>query len=118
MEAIDLGAAVARIDRDVRPGPAGGEAKPPGATDPSSHARDEAAKIAICRSRVVVAVEIAPGTKGVGPEGDARAVVGRSVALEHLGVVQGVVRPMALGFASNKILGLIRHDKLAEGWPT
>jgi uncharacterized protein (TIGR03032 family) len=38
--------------------------------------------------------------------------------LYDLGVVQGVVRPMALGFASNEILGLITHDKLAEGWPT
>jgi hypothetical protein len=25
---------------------------------------------------------------------------------------------MALGFATNEILGLITHDKLAEGWPT
>jgi hypothetical protein len=38
--------------------------------------------------------------------------------LYDLGVVQGVVRPMALGFASNEILALITPDKLAEGWPT
>ena len=34
--------------------------------------------------------------------------------LYDLGVVPGVVRPMALGFASNEVLGLITHDKLAE----
>ena len=34
--------------------------------------------------------------------------------LYDLGVVPGVVRPMALGFATNEILGLITHDPLAE----
>jgi uncharacterized protein (TIGR03032 family) len=34
--------------------------------------------------------------------------------LYDLGVVPGVVRPMALGFATNEILGLITHDKLSE----
>jgi uncharacterized protein (TIGR03032 family) len=34
--------------------------------------------------------------------------------LYDVGVVQGVVRPMALGFATNEILGLITHDPLAE----
>jgi hypothetical protein len=29
-----------------------------------------------------------------------------------------VVRPMALGFATNEILGLITHDPLAESRPT
>lgn len=32
--------------------------------------------------------------------------------LYDLGVVQGVMRPMALGFASNEVLGLITHDPL------
>jgi uncharacterized protein (TIGR03032 family) len=32
--------------------------------------------------------------------------------LYDLGVVPGVVRPMALGFATNEILGLITHDPL------
>ena len=32
--------------------------------------------------------------------------------LYDLGVVQGVVRPMALGFATNEILALITHDPL------
>lgn len=31
-------------------------------------------------------------------------------------MVPGVVRPMALGFATNEILGLITHDPLQE-WP-
>jgi uncharacterized protein (TIGR03032 family) len=35
--------------------------------------------------------------------------------LYDVGVVPGVVRPMALGFASNEILGLITHDPLEEG---
>jgi hypothetical protein len=34
--------------------------------------------------------------------------------LYDLGVVPGVVRSMALGFASNEVMGLITHDKLAE----
>jgi len=34
--------------------------------------------------------------------------------LYDLGVVPGVVRPMALGFATNEILGLITHDPLDE----
>ena len=34
--------------------------------------------------------------------------------LYDLGVVPGVVRPMALGFATNEILGLITHDPLTE----
>ena len=34
--------------------------------------------------------------------------------LYDLGIVPGVMRPMALGFASNEILGLITHDPLAE----
>ena len=38
--------------------------------------------------------------------------------LYDLGVVPGVVRPMALGFATNEILGLITHDPLAESRPT
>ena len=29
-------------------------------------------------------------------------------------LLQGVVRPMALGFATNEILGLITHDPLEE----
>ena len=29
--------------------------------------------------------------------------------------VPGAMRPMALGFASNEILGLITHDPLADG---
>jgi hypothetical protein len=32
--------------------------------------------------------------------------------LYDLAVVPGVVRPMALGFATNEILGLITHDPL------
>jgi hypothetical protein len=35
--------------------------------------------------------------------------------LYDLGVVPGVVRPMALGFATNEILGLTTHDALTEG---
>jgi len=36
--------------------------------------------------------------------------------LYDLGVVPGVVRPMALGFATNEILGLTTHDPLeADG---
>ena len=35
--------------------------------------------------------------------------------LYDLGVVPGVVRPMALGFATNEILGLITHDPLEAG---
>jgi uncharacterized protein (TIGR03032 family) len=35
--------------------------------------------------------------------------------LYDLGVVPGVVRPMALGFATNEILGLITHDPLERG---
>lgn len=35
--------------------------------------------------------------------------------LYDVGVVPGVVRPMAIGFATNEILGLITHDALAEG---
>jgi uncharacterized protein (TIGR03032 family) len=34
--------------------------------------------------------------------------------LYDLGVVPGVVRPMALGFASNEIFGFITHDVLGE----
>jgi hypothetical protein len=34
--------------------------------------------------------------------------------LYDLGVVPGVVRPMALGFATNEILGLITHDPLDQ----
>jgi hypothetical protein len=30
-------------------------------------------------------------------------------------VVPGVVRPMALGFATNEVLGLITHDPLEQG---
>jgi uncharacterized protein (TIGR03032 family) len=37
--------------------------------------------------------------------------------LYDLAVVPGATRPMALGFASNEILGLITHDPLAEGGP-
>ena len=37
---------------------------------------------------------------------------GRVAELYDLGVV---VRPMALGFATNEILGLITHDPLGEG---
>ncbi len=37
--------------------------------------------------------------------------------LYDVGVVPGVVRPMALGFASNEILGLITHDALGDGLP-
>lgn len=35
--------------------------------------------------------------------------------LYDLGVVPGVVRPMALGFATNEILGFITHDPLEQG---
>ena len=35
--------------------------------------------------------------------------------LYDLGVVPGVVRPMALGFATNEVLGLITHDPLEQG---
>lgn len=35
--------------------------------------------------------------------------------LYDLAVVPGAIRPMALGFASNEILGLITHDPLADG---
>jgi Domain of unknown function (DUF4915) len=38
--------------------------------------------------------------------------------LYDLGVVPGVLRPMALGFASNEIRGLITHDPLLKAWPT
>jgi hypothetical protein len=39
--------------------------------------------------------------------------IDRPVAeLYDLGVVPGVVRPMAIGFATNEILGLITHDPL------
>ena len=34
--------------------------------------------------------------------------------LYDLGIVPGVVRPMALGFATNEILGLVTHDHLEE----
>ena len=37
--------------------------------------------------------------------------------LYDLGVVPGVVRPMALGFATNEILGLITHDPLTSNRP-
>jgi hypothetical protein len=37
--------------------------------------------------------------------------------LYDVGVVEGVVRPIALGFATNELLGLITHDPLAEGSP-
>jgi uncharacterized protein (TIGR03032 family) len=37
--------------------------------------------------------------------------------LYDLGVVPGVVRPMALGFATNEILGLITHDLLTPSTP-
>jgi len=37
------------------------------------------------------------------------------IRLYDLGVVPGAVRPMSFSFASNKILGLITHDKLEEG---
>ncbi|MEX1060710.1 MAG: TIGR03032 family protein [Methyloceanibacter sp.] len=37
--------------------------------------------------------------------------------LYDVNVVPGVVRPMALGFATNEILGLITHDPLAERSP-
>ena len=40
---------------------------------------------------------------------------GAVAELYDLAVVPGVTRPMALGFASNEILGLITHDPLAEG---
>jgi hypothetical protein len=35
--------------------------------------------------------------------------------LYDLAIVPGAMRPMALGFASNEILGLITHDPLADG---
>lgn len=35
--------------------------------------------------------------------------------LYDLAVIPGVTRPMALGFASNEILGLITHDPLVDG---
>jgi hypothetical protein len=35
--------------------------------------------------------------------------------LYDLAVVPGVIRPMALGFATNEILGLITHDPLEHG---
>jgi uncharacterized protein (TIGR03032 family) len=38
-------------------------------------------------------------------------------SFKNLGVVPGVVRPMALGFATNEILGLITHDPLADFQP-
>ena len=40
---------------------------------------------------------------------------GAVAELYDLAVVPGVTRPMALGFASNEILGLITHDPLTEG---
>lgn len=40
---------------------------------------------------------------------------GAVAELYDLAVVPGVTRPMALGFASNEILGLITHDPLADG---
>jgi uncharacterized protein (TIGR03032 family) len=40
---------------------------------------------------------------------------GAVAELYDVAVVPGVTRPMALGFASNEILGLITHDPLAEG---
>jgi len=40
---------------------------------------------------------------------------GAVAELYDLAIVPGVTRPMALGFASNEILGLITHDPLAEG---
>jgi uncharacterized protein (TIGR03032 family) len=38
--------------------------------------------------------------------------------LYDLGIVPGVVWPMALGFATNEILGLITHDALEESGPS
>ena len=35
--------------------------------------------------------------------------------LYDLAVMPGVVRPMALGFATNEILGLITHDPMQDG---
>lgn len=40
---------------------------------------------------------------------------GAVAELYDVGVVAGVVRPMAIGFASNEILGLITHDPLEAG---
>jgi uncharacterized protein (TIGR03032 family) len=40
---------------------------------------------------------------------------GAVTELYDVGVVTGVVRPMALSFATNEILGLITHDPLEEG---
>jgi uncharacterized protein (TIGR03032 family) len=40
---------------------------------------------------------------------------GAVAELYDLAIVPGAMRPMALGFASNEILGLITHDPLAEG---
>jgi uncharacterized protein (TIGR03032 family) len=40
---------------------------------------------------------------------------GAVAELYDLAVVPGVIRPMALGFASNEILGLITHDPLEDG---
>jgi uncharacterized protein (TIGR03032 family) len=40
---------------------------------------------------------------------------GAVAELYDLAVVPGAMRPMALGFASNEILGLITHDPLADG---
>ena len=51
-------------------------------------------------------------TSRIVPQIDARRQMGE---LYDLGVVPGVVRPMALGFATNEILGLITHDALEGG---
>ena len=40
---------------------------------------------------------------------------GAVAELYDLAVVPGAMRPMALGFASNEILGLITHDRLEDG---
>ncbi len=40
---------------------------------------------------------------------------GAVAELYDLAIVPGAMRPMALGFASNEILGLITHDPLADG---
>jgi uncharacterized protein (TIGR03032 family) len=40
---------------------------------------------------------------------------GAVAELYDLAVVPGAIRPMALGFATNEILGLITHDPLADG---
>jgi uncharacterized protein (TIGR03032 family) len=42
---------------------------------------------------------------------------GRVAELYDVGVVQGVVRPMALGFATDEILGLITHDPVPGSAP-